>query len=159
MKTSTSLIILGILASGSVWAASSGTLTLSGTVGLVNDLVVTPNGTNNTTLNITGGETGKNVAAVAETSNNGLGYKITVSSVNGGELRLATDAAKKTTYQISYDGGSYFTPTIAGIAAKNVTSLAGLTTNTSQVLVNVVAYPAALVGSYSDTVTFSIAAN
>jgi len=61
-------------------------LNISGTVALVNTLVVTPNGTNNQTLNITGGETGKNVATVAETSNDANGYAISLSSANGGSF-------------------------------------------------------------------------
>jgi hypothetical protein len=145
----------------SVWAASSGNLTLSGSVAVVNDISITANGSNNTTLNIVAGETAKNVAAVDETSNNAAGYKIYMYSTNAGELRHSVDPLKKTTYTISYGGGSYGAPPLSAspVQVKNVSSLAGLATATSQVLITVVAYPTAIAGSYSDTLTLSIVAN
>jgi hypothetical protein len=156
-----SIFILSAIAISSANAASSGTLTLSGNVAAVNDIVVTPNGTNNTSLNITSGETGKGVASVAESSNDLNGYKITMSSANGGQLQLAGNSAKYTTYQISYAGGSYVTPPLSAspVTVKSVNSLSALTTATSTVAVNVTAYPTALAGTYSDTVTFSIVGN
>jgi hypothetical protein len=142
-------------------AASSGTLTLSGTVAPENDILVTPNGSNNTTLNILAGETGKNVATVSETSNDINGYKIQIYSANGGQLRLANQPSKYTNYQISYNGGSYVTPPLASspTTVKNISSLNALTTSSSAVTVNVTSYPTALAGNYSDTVTFSIIGN
>ena len=143
----------------SAQAASSGTLQLSGTVAAVNDLVVTANASNNTSLNILSGETAKNVASVAETSNNGSGYTISLSSVNGGQLKHATNATKKTNYTVSYGGGSYNQPSTTPTTVKSVSSLGALTTNTSQVLVTVTALAGAPAGTYSDTLTLTIAAN
>lgn len=148
-----------LLTTGAAEAASTGTLLLQGTVALVNDIVVTPNGANNTTLDIVGGAAGVLVASVAETSNNLTGYKINAKSDNGSELRNSSDATKKTTYTISYDGGSAVTLTTSYQQVKNVTSLAGLTTNNSNVNATVAAYAAAPAGTYSDTVTFQIVAN
>ncbi|MGZ3694945.1 MAG: hypothetical protein ACXWQO_12335, partial [Bdellovibrionota bacterium] len=125
-----SLIALA-LSAGAAQAASSGTLVISGVVPLVNDIVVTPVAGVNTTLNITGGESAKLVANVAETSNNGTGYTITLSSANAAQLKNASDATKKTAYQVSYNGGSYTSPTVAPATVKTVASLAALTTNTS----------------------------
>lgn len=99
------LVLLALPANGR--AASSGTLLLSGTVPLVNDLAVTATAANNTSLNITGGESAKVVASVAETSNNATGYTVTLSSANGGKLKNAGNAASQTAYQVSYDGGTY----------------------------------------------------
>jgi hypothetical protein len=147
------------LFSASGWAASSGTLVLSGTVPLVNDLAVTANGTNNTSLNISGGESAKLVASVAETSNNATGYTITLASANGGQLTNAADATKKTSYQVSYNGGSYAQPSAAAATVKSVSSLSAQTTNTSAVRVTVTAYPGAPAGTYSDTLTLTIVAN
>ncbi len=141
------------------FAASSGVLTLSGTVDLVNDIVITPNGTNNTSLDIVNGETAKLVASAAETSNNASGYTVEISSLNGGELRHATDASKKTVYQISYDAGTYAQPSVTPAAVKTVASLPGLTTDNSDINVNVTAFPSAIAGTYSDTVTIAISAN
>jgi hypothetical protein len=152
---------MSAIAASSANAASSGTLTLSGNVAAVNDIVVTPNGNNNTSLNITAGETGKSVASVLESSNSITGYKIMMSSANAGQLQLAGNTSKYTTYQISYAGASYVTPPASSspVAVKNVSSLSALTTATSAVAVNVTAYPTALAGTYSDTVTFAIVAN
>lgn len=147
------------LAATAAQAASSGTLMISGTVPVVNDLAITANGTNNSTLSITGGETAKLVANVAETSNNGSGYTVTLSSANGGQLRLASDATKKTTYQLSYNGGSYAQPSASATTVKSVSSVAALTTNTSPVRVNVAAFAGAPAGTYSDTITLTIVAN
>lgn len=140
-------------------AASTGTLLLQGTVGLVNDIVVTANGTNNINLNITGGETAKSVGSAVETSNNLLGYKIFISSPTGGELRHTVDATKKTTYKISYAGAASVTPTVAGVQVKNVAALLGLTSATSAIAADVTALPTAVAGTYQDTLTVSIVAN
>ncbi|MEI8347409.1 MAG: fimbrial protein [Pseudomonadota bacterium] len=139
-------------------AATSDTLLLRGTVALVNSIQVSPE-SKAVDLNILAGESGTKVAAVAETSNNLNGYIIQMSSSNGGQLRHSTEAAKKTTYQISYNGGSYVTPGTSPSTVKSVSSLNALTTNSSNVLINVTAYPTAVAGIYSDTVTFSIVAN
>lgn len=154
-------LVTSLILSQGAWAASSGTLTLSGSVAVVNSIVITANGSNNTTLNITSGESGKNVAAVDETSNNAAGYTIQMYSANAGELRHTVDSSKKTTYTISYGGGSYTAPPSSSspVTVKSVSSLSGLTTSTSQVLINVAAYSTAIAGTYSDTLTLSIVAN
>ena len=148
---------LGLLASSAI-AASSGDLLISGTVTAINDLVITPNA-NATSLNILGGEISKSVASVAETSNNLLGYKITMRSANASKLVHNVDNTKSTAYTVSYDGAAAISLTNADQDVKNVSSLAGLTTNTSDVSVNVTAFPTAPAGTYSDTITISIVAN
>lgn len=154
-------LFAAVLALGcsSAQAADTGTLLLQGTVAVVNNIVVTPNGSNNTSLDIVGGASGVLVASVAETSNNLTGYKINVKSLNGSELRNSADATKKTTYTLSYDGGSAITLTSSYQQVKNVSSLSGLTTNNSNVNATVAAYAAAPAGTYNDTVTFQIVAN
>ncbi len=154
-------LAMSAFAVSSATASSSGALTLSGSVAAFNDIAVTPNGTNNTNLNIAAGESGKSVASVAETSNDLNGYKITMSSANGGQLQLAGNSAKYTTYQVSYNGGAYVTPPVssAPVTVKTVTSLSALATANSAIAVNVTAYPTALAGTYSDTVTFTIVGN
>lgn len=152
------VLVLSLVANQAI-AASSGTLIISGTVAPVNDIVITPNLANNTSLNITGGETAKNVASVSETSNDILGYKIMISSVNAGKLKHTVDPTKLTAYTISYGGAAYSAPTALPVQVKNVSSLSALTTNTSQVLITVTALPAALAGSYTDSITLAIIAN
>lgn len=152
------LIAAALLAAPMAHALDTGTLLLQGTVAAQNDIVVTPAGTNNTTLDIVGGASVL-VASVAETSNNLTGYKINAKSANGSELRHGSDALKKTTYTISYDGGTPVTLTTSFAEVKNVTSLSGLTTNNSDVNATVAPYAAAPAGTYSDTITFQIVAN
>lgn len=154
-------LLLALLVPFTANAASTGTLLLSGVVPVVANITVTPNGTNNTTLNITGGETAKNVASVLEQSNNASGYKIFLYSANVGELRHTVTPTIKTTYTISYNGASAITPgsSASPTQVKNVASLTSLSNNTSQVTVNVTALPSAAAGTYTDTVTFSIVSN
>lgn len=160
MKQTKLVAVLAVLAfSVQTLAASTGTLLLQGTVAAVNDIVVTANSPNNTTLNIVAGESGKNVASVAETSNNLNGYKIFISSPTGGFLVNTSDAAAKTSYKIAYDGVAAVTPTVAPLQVKNVTALTGLTTDTSAVAADVTAFATAPAGLYEDTLTISIVAN
>lgn len=139
-------------------ASSTGTLQLRGTIGVVYDILVTPDGTNNVSLNILAGETNKSVANVSETSNNTLGYKIKASSASGGFLVHTVDNTKKTAYQIVYGSGSATTLTTPGVYVKSVTSLSGLTTQTSNVKANVTALPLGIAGTYEDLVTLTIEA-
>lgn len=148
-----------LLVSVTVLAAPTGTLNLSGTVAAINSLVVTPNGTNNTTLNIATGVTNLNVASVQETSNDPLGYKITLQSSNAGFLQLSTNAAIKTAYQVSYNGAAAITPTATAQVVKSVASLTQQTTATSAVTVTSSPLANPLAGTYSDTLTIAIVAN
>jgi hypothetical protein len=158
LKQTIALLAFSTLTVSAAQAASSDSLALSGSVSTVNTIAVTPSGSYGS-LNITGGETNATVASVDETSNNLLGYHITMSSSNGGELRNAGDSSKKTTYTISYNSASAVAPTASAQTVKNVSSLSGLTTNTSPVKINVAPYSAAPAGTYSDTVTLAIVAN
>lgn len=159
----TTKILLALLATAAflpaAQAASSGTLLLQGTVGMVNDISVAANGTDNVNLNILAGETAKTVGTATETSNDLNGYKIFISSSTGGELRNTADSTKKTTYKVSYDGATSVTPTVAGVQVKDVTSLSALTVAASSIAVDVTAAPNAVAGTYQDTLTVSIQGN
>jgi hypothetical protein len=158
MKFILSLAALGFISQQAL-ASDTGTLLLQGVVQAQNSIVVTPNGSNNTSLNITAGENNKNVASVVETSNNLTGYKINAKSANNSELRNSNAANVKTTYTLSYNGGTAVTLSNNYQQLKNVTQLNGQTSNTSNVVVNVQAFAAAPAGTYSDTVTFQIVSN
>ena len=150
--------IVGLLASTAM-AASSGTLDISGTVSPVNEIVINPNLANKDSLNILGGETAKNVASVDETSNNLNGYQIFMKSLNGGKLQHNINPTYSTAYTVSYAGGASVSLTTADQSVRNSGPLVGLTTVTSQLTVDVTAYPTAPAGTYSDTITISIVAN
>lgn len=160
MKTKSIIAALAFLTiSSQAFAASTGTLLLQGTIAAVNDIVVTPNAANNTSLNILAGESGKNVGSVQEQSNNLNGYKIFISSATGGFLVHTINSASKTSYKIGYNGAATVTPTVAPVQVKNVSSLSGLTTANSAVTADVTAYPNGIAGLYQDTLTISIQAN
>ncbi len=158
MKKTIGVFTTALLASSVVLAASTGTLLIQGSVALVNDITITAN-SNATSLSITGGESNKLVATVSESSNNLNGYKIFLKSVNASKLMNTSDNTKFTGYTISYNGGSAVTLTTTDQEVKNVSSLSGLTTNSSNVNVNVTSYASAPAGTYNDTITVSIVAN
>lgn len=158
MKTFTfALSLLAIVTQAQ--AADTGTLYLKGEVPVINNILVKPNGSANTSLDILGGESNKLVAAVEETSNNSTGYKINAKSQNQGELRNTKDANRKTTYRLGYNGQSPVSLTQNYQQVKSVNVLNGQTTASSNVVVDVSALPNAVAGTYEDTVTFQIVAN
>jgi hypothetical protein len=151
------LIIMSLLISSSVFAASSGTLLLKGTVLVSSDVVVVPLA-KATTLNVTTGEVSTSVANVNETSNNRLGYKINLTSANGGKLKLTTDVTKTISYTMDY-AGKVLTLSTTAQTAKTVSSLSAKTTSTSLVKITTTGNINALGGDYTDTVTISIVSN
>ncbi|HPI40518.1 MAG TPA: hypothetical protein PLJ21_06915 [Pseudobdellovibrionaceae bacterium] len=151
--------IAALTLSASAFAGTSANLLLRGTVGVINDISIATIGSNNLNLDIVNGETSKHVADAQEISNSASGYKIMMSSVNGGLLINTTNASQFTGYTISYDGAAAAAVTTVPTQVKNVASLASLSIVQSEVRVNVDALPTALAGNYEDTVTFSIVAN
>jgi len=152
------MLLVTMILSTKVLAASTGTIYLSGTVAAINELSIAPT-TVSTNLNITSGEVNTLVAVVTETSNSLNGYKINMKSLNASKLAHTIDNSKSTTYTISYDGNGPFVLTTIDQVVKNSGSLGGLTTDTSDVKINVSAYPTAPAGVYSDIITVSIVAN
>lgn len=141
----------------SAHANTSASLFVGGTVGDASDLVITPTGTNNTTLDIVNGETAKEIAIVTETSNNPNGYKIQAYAING-YLKFAAVPSQTVNYQISYDGGAYtsLSTSAAPVDLKTSGPLTAKTTDTSTILINVIAEPNAAAGSYGDLITISM---
>lgn len=145
------------LSSTMAFASNSGTLFLKGTVTARVSLAVTP--TNEaTTLDLLTSKTDLKVASVRERSNSGNGYKVSVSSVNGGKLRRGTtnDIVQ---YQMKYGGSQVPLNTNASTAFSTNT---GAMVDASKDVT--ITYQAAnpdniLSGEYSDTVTFVISAN
>ena len=153
-------IVIASFSSSTCYGLSTGTLLLQGTVAANNNLTVVPVSSAATSLDIVNGNTSSIlVATVNEVSNNLTGYKINIKSSNGGTLQNSSDATKKTTYTLAYDGGTAMTLTTSYQAAKNISSLSGYTSYNSNVNVNVAAYATAPAGTYQDTVTFQIVAN
>ena len=156
MKNLLLATVVGLLTT-SAMAASTGTLLISGTVSAINDITLST--TSYTTLNITGGETNRLVATATELSNNLLGYKINMRSLNGSKLVHGVDASKSTAYTVSYDGQAPVSLTTSDQPVRNTALPNSPTGKVSNIAVNVTAYPTAPAGTYSDTITISIVAN
>lgn len=139
-------------------AATTGTLTISGTVATVYSITVAPN-SDATNLNITGGETAKLVGKVTEQSNALNGYTINMKSANAGQLVNTNNNTVKTSYKLGYNGQSSVSLNANDTQVKKVNTLSGLTSVDSNVTVDVTALPSAAAGTYSDTITVSIVAN
>lgn len=140
------------------FAATSGSLSVTGMIAVVNDISISPY-SQATNLNILGGESGTLVADIAELSNNPDGYTIQLTSTNNGKLINTTNSLYQVSYQISYDGGTYLTPTNSPSTVKNVYFLNQKTSDVSPVKIKFSPYTSAGSGSYEDSITLSIVAN
>jgi len=161
MKLLKKLIIVAIsLTTLTVFAAATGTVNLSAVVTGLNDMVVTALA-KASALDIIGGEAGVKVASVSETSNNRVGYHITMYSVNAGKMVNAVDPLVFSPYTISYDAGASVAPPLqaAPVTVKTVSLLTGKTIDVSDVNITLTANPDAVSGTYADTITFSMVQN
>ncbi len=150
------LIALATLALTSTsFAATTGQLVLKGQVANVLSILVTPE-TIAATLPLHTSQTDTKVATVNEISNSNTGYKVSISSANLGNL-VRTSGTETFAYSLKYDGqavdlanGDEFVNSSA--AAVNVDK---------DVSISYTGIPAAdmVAGEYTDTVTFTIAAN
>lgn len=130
-------------------------LVISGVVAPVCNIEVAPT-VAATALNISGGESATSIASVTEQSNSPAGYTVSVSSLNNGNLKHATVAGEQFAYQLSYDGAANFAPTTAPAVVKTSGPLPGFTTDVSDVKITFAAQPTAMVGTYSDTLSFTL---
>lgn len=125
----------------------SGTIALRGTVPVMCTVAVTDL---NQSLNLVGGENGKQIGSVVENCNSGTGYTVSLTSTNAGKLKAANG---QIAYTVSYDGqagslGSQMQVTRSTAQFAKVSSLN----------VSVAANAQALAGDYSDSITITIAA-
>lgn len=146
--------LCAFLVSLSALAATTGTLQLQGIVGTTFSISVASQ-TGAMNLDILNGESAKLVGIATETTNNSAGYKVTMSSANGGELK--NGSLDFVQYKVSYNGGTAVTPTLlaATVKTSSVPQPAGVSSN---ITVTFTGKPTALAGTYSDTLTLTIAA-
>ena len=125
----------------------SGTIALRGTVPLICTVAVTDL---NQSLNLVGGENGRQVGTVVENCNSGTGYTVSLSPSNAGKLKAANGQIP---YTVSYDGQ-------AGSLGSQmqVTRATAQFAKTSTLNITVPANAQAIAGDYSDMVTITIAA-
>ncbi len=152
-------LLLALLMSSS-FAATNGLLLLQGIV--QEELSLTVNAQSvASNLDLETTQTNLLVASVDENSNSNTGYKITISSANNGVLKRS-GGSETISYLLKYDGstvnlaGSSTTP----VQSKNV-GTAGVYSDSSDVNISYTgaANSSRVAGTYTDTLTFEIAAN
>lgn len=151
---SLSLVALIAFAALPSFAATTGTLSLSGTVAPMTAITVTadPNASN---LPVGQSATGLKVATVNELSNSKTGYTVSLSTANGGLLK-EVDGSDALAYTLSYNGVevafSSGTATISNVSSR--------TTGLGSSKDLAISFSAAFLNadSYTDTLTFTIAA-
>jgi hypothetical protein len=137
-------------------ASTSGTLLLKGTVPRSISILVTAESiAANLPLNTTQSNT--KVAVVNEKSNSNTGYKVSVSSANQGKLVHQSVSSSTVNYTLRYNAssvnlasGQTFTYATGGLANVN---------RNVDISYTGVPHESLVEGQYSDTVTFTIAAN
>lgn len=156
-------LILGLLITSTttVFAATSGNINLSGTIDPVLSISLSSSSYNTLDLE-NGGDT--SIATATEQCNDLDGYKVFGYSTNGSELRLdGTNTTHKTSYTVKYDGANSGVSLGAGVAnrvqLKDSGVLSGLTSDTSDLTVNVTGNSNLPAGTYSDVITLQIQAN
>jgi len=133
-------------------AGESGKIELQGRVG-ENCTVAVTQLPKATALDIVGGEKNAQVADVVESCNVGVGYKVTLTSANQGRLLSGATGAQPVSFAVGYDNAN-------GDIAKELVA----TRDSAQfdkkvpVTVSFAANPQAIAGTYTDTVTVTIAA-
>lgn len=156
-------IVAALLALASIsQAQATATLTISGTVAPINTIAIASQ-TGYNTLNLAASATAQLVGIATETSNDRLGYKVTLSSANAGTTAQAffkgaiagnTDTEN---YSISYGGTAVTLASGSAVVSSTTgrTVAAGVTKN-----INVTFAGAWLAAdTYSDTLTLSIVGN
>lgn len=158
MKKIMILTIFCLCSLTQLYAGTSGSLSVSGIITVVNDLSVSPY-SKATDLNITTGETGTLIADIVELSNNPDGYSIQLTSQNAGKLINSSSTTYQLSYQLSYNNGSYITPGASPTSAKTIYFLNQKTSSVSPIKIKFSGLTNASSGSYEDVITLSIVAN
>jgi len=164
MKKIAAILILGVGVAIGAFAATSGNLTLTGTVAQNLSITVTPAAVASA-LDLTTAQNNLAVATITEVSNSHLGYTVTVSSANAVSASSSTPDFTSATspdtlaYSLTYGGTPVaFTSGIATVTTATAKTPAGGVSNTLGLTYD--GSTANLsAGTYSDTLTFTITAN
>ena len=148
--------------SSASFAQTTATLTISGTVAPINTITLASQSGYNA-LDLVNGATAKVVGIATETSNDKLGYKVTLGSLNAGSTAQAflkgalTGNADVVNYSITYGGAAV--TLVSGSA--QVTTAAARTGSTGATKNIAVTFSGAWLtaDTYSDTLTLTIAGN
>ncbi len=154
-------ITLAVLASlsFSAFSATSDDLNLKGKVPKKVSIKVHPTSLANS-LNLQDSPADELVATVDENSNSNSGYKISAQSINGSKLVNSAVGAVPVSYTLSYDGSPIVFPASGAVVVKTVAT-SGVYNDVSDVGITYVGadHATRVEGDYTDTITFTIAAN
>lgn len=129
----------------------TGTLTVRGNMPLITELRIIDNGV---TLNLEQPQTDVVIASVIERSNSSSGYRVTLTSLNGGNLVSSDDEME---YSILYDGSDVDLSNPSIISENNNrTSLGGIEKELSVTHSGSSEELLLSDGDYSDSLTFEI---
>ncbi len=147
-------ILLASLMTGSILAATTATLNLSGTINSIVEIEIDGTSSVSKTVDLLD-KSAQSVAVVTETSNDADGYDITITSSNGGKLNNGTDDSAA--YSLGYGGSSY---TLTSAATVDNTGVVGSTDRAVTVTITDARTDEFdfAAGTYTDTVTFEITA-
>jgi hypothetical protein len=152
-----SILALGLtFATLSATAATTATLVLKGTVPAVLSISLVAE-TLATNLPLTQTQAASKVATVTESSNSASGYKVTISSINAGKL-VRANGTEQFPYTLSYGSQAGINLTSQYVASNPQGSAVN---RTQDVKISYQGVPAEqmVAGDYTDTLTFTIAAN
>jgi len=143
------------------FAQASATLTISGTVAAINTITIASQ-TGYNSLNIVSGETDKLVGIATETSNDVLGYKVTLSSANAGSTAqafLAGTGGNTDTVNYSIKYGGTAVTLASGSAIVTTAAARTASTGVAKNITVTLAGSWRAADTYSDTLTLTIAGN
>ncbi len=139
----------------SLFAATSGTLQLTGTYPLLLDITVIQQAGHDT-LDLINGANRQLVATISEYSNSSNGFTISATSANNG--LLTNGSLSSVPYSLWYDNINLDMAS-GTIQAKSVSTVSATHTDSSNVEITFSGSSDLLQGEYSDTITFVISTN
>ncbi|MGM0432727.1 MAG: hypothetical protein ACQEQU_08435 [Spirochaetota bacterium] len=166
MKKLTVLLVVMVVSSGFVFGATTADLDVVGNVAEVVSISVSDSTADLGTLEPDTEKTSS--VNVVEKSNNYAGYKVSLASTNGGELRLLDesgeyvntgDSGEVITYTATYDDVSVDLLSEAYEITSTTTGTTGTDGVTKAFAVSATADSGNYAGDYKDELTFTITAN
>ncbi|WP_419168053.1 fimbrial protein [Halobacteriovorax sp.] len=155
MKVLKALFVTSLL-STSAFAATTGTLTLTGTVPAIISIEVTPEALAST-LPLDTTQTDSKVATVTEKSNSVSGYTVSFQSANLGNLVHESVGSSSIAYDLKYDGALVDLSTTDVFTFPSAASVN--VDKDLEISYTGVAHENLVQGSYEDVVTLEIAVN
>lgn len=156
-KLSLMLSLVSILAAGQAQAALTGNVTIQGTVAAATAITVT-SVTGYNSLDLSSSQTNLLVANIREVNNTAAGYSVTLTSSNAGSLKNGSIGSLA--YTATYDDVAVtLSSTPQTVTTGGASTAVVNTVKPFKISYTGTAAENLMQGSYSDTLTFTIAAN